>query len=425
MEYSFNIVTHNEVHIVSLEFGKVVGQVQTMGRYLGHQNSALSDRLQRALDLLMNADDLAVVDERIQLVRRSKVSGYRGAAALNGPYREIIAGAGGPQPPPTETLLIAADGSQIYPDPHAPALYYLINIGTFIYHYADTTRLPVQTTQPHLVYSEKQLQDRDGRLITNQTVNARRSVLEMTRLAEAAWEHRDAGAALVSLYDGNLLKFFGGDEVADSDTVKRDYLHALDQLRDAGAALAAYAERSRSATVISLLHLLSLPDDQVTEAALRTNGELEGLQDVALFGAYLPPGYRSAMMVQNSPQNKEYADLQGGSHEIAFFYINVSDHDRPAIARVELPVWVATHPQVVDRLHAVLLAQCGIQGRRRFPYALTRADELAYVSSVEKSQLDSMIRVEMMKNAADPEMSNKLQSKGLARSARQHHRLRA
>lgn len=409
---------------MSLEFGKVVTQVQTMGRYLGHREGALSDRLLRALELLEQATDLDAIAARIQQVRSGGVSGYRGAAPLPGDQREIIAGAGSAPPPPLLTTLIAADGSQVYPDQHAPALYYLLNIGTFVYYYADPIRLPEQRTQPQLVYSEKQLQDRDGRLITNQTVNARRSVLEMARLAEEAWARRDDGAALVALHDGNLLKFFGANEVAESDQIKRDYLAALTQLRDAGAALIGYAERSRSATVISLLHLLTLPDDGVTDAALKTNGELEGLHDAALFGAYLPPGYRSALMVQNSPQNKDYADQPGGGHEIAFCYINVSDSGRPVIARVELPVWVTQQPGAVDRVHAALLAQCGIQGRRRFPYALTRADELAYVSSVEKAQLDELIRVEMLKNQTQPDSSNKLQTKGLARAHRTHHRLR-
>jgi hypothetical protein len=86
-------------------------------------------------------------------------------------------------------------------------------------------------------------------------------------------------------------------------------------------------------------------------------------------------------------------------------------------------MWVARDKMAVGALHALIVAQCSIQGRKQYPYALTRADELAYVSSVEKSQLDTMIRVEMLQNHLRPEASNKLQTKGLARGEKRQHRL--
>jgi hypothetical protein len=409
---------------VALEFARVVPQVQTMGRYLGHRDRALSGRLERALELFYNAPDLEVVHRRIALVRGTNISGYRGAAPLPPPDSEIINGVGPGPDAPARAVALAVDGSQIYPDVHAPALYYLINIGVFTYFFDAAPRLPDQTTHPQLVYTEQQLHDRDGRVITNQTVNARRTVQELARLADEAWRLREADAGpVVALHDGNLLKFFGANEVAESAAIQRDYLDALRKLRDAGAILIGYAERSRSAALISLLHLLSLPDEQVTDENLKTSGDLEGLPDIALFGAVLEPGQRSAVLVQNSPQNRDYRQIDPDL-EIGFCYINVSDHGHPVIARVEMPLWVARYPERVALAHAVILAQCAIQGRRRFPYALTRADELAYVSGAEKGQLDELIRIEMLRNQAQPEESNKLQSKGLARGGRRAHRLR-
>jgi hypothetical protein len=86
---------------------------------------------------------------------------------------------------------------------------------------------------------------------------------------------------------------------------------------------------------------------------------------------------------------------------------------------------VARDKAAVAALHALIVAQCSIQGRKHYPYALTRADELAYVSGGEKSQLDEMIRVEMLRHRLEPEASNKLQTKGLARGDRRQHRLGA
>jgi hypothetical protein len=142
-----------------------------------------------------------------------------------------------------------------------------------------------------------------------------------------------------------------------------------------------------------------------------------------LYAEVLEPGMRSAVMTQNSPQNLNYKE-KDPEVEIAFFYINVSLRPGyPVIVRIDIPMWVARDKAAVGALHALIVAQCSIQGRKQYPYALTRADELAYVSSVEKSQLDQMIRVEMLSNSLQPEASNKLQTKGLARGEKRKHRL--
>src|SRR5664279_2368588 len=394
-----------------------------MGRYLGHLNQNLTSKLDLALERFYAANDLDAVHERIKLVRESSVSGYRGAAPAPRPYDELICGIGSLPEPPRSATLVAVDGSQIYPDAHAPAQYYLINMGVFAYYYGEP-RLPYQFTDPQLFYSEAMLEDRDGRLITNQTVNARRSVMEMQWLAKEAWKRREEPRPLIGFHDGGLLKFFGANDVAGAQQIEKDYMDALRMMHDANALLVGYLDRPRSTYLISLLHLLDLDAGQVNDANLRSNGDMEGLTDDMLFSHVLEPGERSAIMTQNSPQNRTYKD-QDGNLEISYFYVNVSTGAHPAIARIDIPMWVARDKEAVGALHALIVAQCLIQGRKHYPYALTRADELAYVSSVEKSQLDEMIRIEMFKNQLEPEASNKLQSKGLARSEKRQHRLGA
>jgi hypothetical protein len=407
---------------LTLEFHKVTNQVQTMGGYLATRSRTLTNKLDLALERFYNAGDLEAVHERIKLVRESSVSGYRGATPAPRPYDEIICGVGDlPQAPPTATL-IAADGSQIYPDPHAPVQYYLVNIGVFVYYFG-VARLPEQMSEPQLYYTDEMLLDRDGRLITNVTVNARRSVMEMQWLAKEAWKRRSEPRPLIGFHDGGLLKFFGANDVADVANVERDYMEALKMLRDSNAIVSGYLDKPRSTYLISLLHLLHLHPNQVNDANLRSNGDLEGLTDDMLYSEVLEPGMRSAVMTQNSPQNLNYKE-KDPDVEIAFFYINVSSRaSAPVIVRIDIPMWVARDKAAVGALHALIVAQCSIQGRKQYPYALTRADELAYVSSVEKSQLDTMIRVEMLQNQLQPEASNKLQTKGLARGEKRKHRL--
>ena len=197
-----------------------------MGRYLGHLNRNLTSRIDLALERFYAADDLDAVHERIRLVRESSVSGYRGAAPAPCPYDEIICGIGSLPEAPESATLVAVDGSQIYPDPHAAMQYYLINMGVFVYYFGEP-RLPYQFTQPELVYNENLLLDRDGRLITNQTVNARRSVMEMQWLAKEAWNRRAEPRPLIGFHDGGLLKFFGANDVAGAQQVEKDYLDAL------------------------------------------------------------------------------------------------------------------------------------------------------------------------------------------------------
>ncbi len=406
---------------MSLEFNKVVEQVQTMGRYLGHLDRSLANKLDLALERFYAATDLDAVHERIKLVRESSVSGYRGATPMPRPDDEIICGIGGLPDAPSSATLIAVDGSQIYPDPHAAAQYYLVNIGTFVYFYGEP-RLPHQSTAPELYYNDAMLLDKDGRLITNQTVNARRTVMEMQWLAKEAWQRRDEPRPLVGFHDGGLLKFFGATELAGAPQIEGEYMDALRMLYDARAILLGYLDRPRSTYLISLLHLLDLDPGQVNDANLRSNGDLEGLTDAMLFAHVLEPGERSAIMTQNSPQNRTYKD-KDSNLEIAFFYVNVSNGRGPTIARIDIPMWVARDKAAVGALHALVVAQCSIQGRKHYPYALTRADELAYVSGAEKSQLDEMIRVEMLRHQLEPEASNKLQTKGLARGDRRRHRL--
>ncbi len=402
---------------MTLEFNKLVEQVATMGRMLDELDFDLRDRLAIARERFYGATDLEAVRERIKLVRSSDVSGYRGAA----PYDEVICDTFPPPPVPASATILAGDGSQIYPNEMSPTHYYLVNIGLFVYHHGGN-RLPDQQTIPQLVYHKAHVHDR-GRIISNQTVNARRTVTEMMELGKKAWELRDEARPLVALYD-NILLFGAGSDVADTHEIMQGYWSALVHLHDAQAILAGYLDYpSRSRVVIRLLHLLSLHDEQVRQTDLSTGGDLEGLRDVHLFDSVLQPGERSAIMVQNSPKNLVYRQ-RGDSYEIAFFYLKASSGFRETIARVDIPVWVARDKQAVDELHALLLTQCAMQGRNPYPYALTRADELAYVSGKDKAKLDEMISIELRKKGIDPHVfSAKMWGKELARAPKRRHEM--
>lgn len=417
---------------MSLEFNKLNDQIIRMGAMIEKLDFDLSDRLEIAKQRFREASDLDFIQERIELVRQSDISGYRGAAPLDSAFAEQINMI---YPPPTSVenaCIVAVDGSQIYPNEQAPVHYYLINIGMFIYHHG-IHHLPEQYTLPQLAFHKEHVHDAYKRVVSNRTVDARRTVAEMQALANKAWELKNqVEHSIIALYDNQLL-FWVNSDVTGSDEITKSYHAALVQMHDVEAngkraILAGYVDNPhRSRVVLRLLFLLSLADAHEVkqrERELAYGGDLEGLRDKHLFQHILRPGERSALMVQNSPKNLVFRQ-RGESYEIAFFYIKVGDNNYSNIARVDVPMWVARNKEAIDELHAMILSQCTMQGRNPYPYALTRADELAYVSARDKNKLEEMINMQLRQNGVNPTLYNsKLRGKELARSDRRPYEIR-
>ncbi|MEL6149438.1 MAG: DNA double-strand break repair nuclease NurA [Chloroflexota bacterium] len=406
---------------MSLEFTKIISDIEKMGRYLAFRDrEELIDRALRILE--EKGSNLDFIQQRIRIVRESDISGYRGGAPMDG-ATEAFDQVAAPKAVPREAILIAADGSQIYPSFESSGLYYVINIGVLIY-YHGTGEMPAQETIPGIFYNDGHILDETRQVISNRTVNSRRTIAEIRTLWMQARLHRTKPLPTIALHDGNLLKFFGGSDITDSRSLINEYMGLLVALQDANTVLVGYVDNPRSGYLISLLHLLDLEPYEISDATLQTNGELEGLTDLDVMERILGPGERSMVMVQNSPTNYEYKKFNP-SHEIAALYVNVSDNGTPHIARVDVPMWVARDTAMIDTVHTLLLEQCRMQGLRPYPYALTRADELAYISGREKEQVESLIRRELMRNnVVQRAGSAKASSKDFARdSGKQGHRL--
>lgn len=246
---------------MSLEFNQVIDPLHKMVYYKKKLSESEKDRLQTALALYRTvAGDLPFVHQRIKLARRPDISGYRGAAPLDVPYDEVANAHTIAAEPPPQAVILAADGSQIYPNYDSPTLYYLINIGIFAYYHGQE-RLPTQWTKPELVYTEELVKDSQKQLISGRTVNSRRTVEEMRALGAKSWELRRADTGLIiALHDGNLLKFFGGDDVEDGGGLLRDYIGTLVQLHDANTVLAGYVDNPRRSTSANI-YLIELKLD--------------------------------------------------------------------------------------------------------------------------------------------------------------------
>lgn len=399
---------------MTLEFHKLTHQIEEFSAYLAASDLENASKVDLALKIWRQYADPTRIDEihaRVAAVVERDL-GYRGATAFDEPILHTYP----PSPLPGTATLVAADGSQIVPDPHQALLFYLINIGVITLKYGSGLPPDIES-RPRIHYDDADLFSDFG-LISSDVVDARRTIEELTALAETSESFWSEGVPVISLVDGPLLVILKAT-TPDRENLKRHYLSAMDRMRDIEANLAGYTDRPRSAFILNLLQLLSLPEDNITEANLRDANIFRFLTDIQVLNKILPPNHRSALFIQMSPMNKEFRLLGGDDFEIAFFYLNVADvGERPSIARVELPVWVARNKENVAKLQAILIDQCRQTGLR-YPYALTRADEIAVVRRDEAKQLLILLQTALARGDMYRQSSAKLSSKAAARYASQ------
>lgn len=411
-----------------LEFHQIVEQVYRMGGMISNLPTDFADLMRLARQRFEASSDLDSVWERIQWVRQPDVSGYRGAAPMDLSYAEPINGRfDAPESPPQATI-IACDGSQVYPSEQSPWHYYLLNIGLFVFYHGLATT-PDQYTFPQLKFHPSDVHDKYGRIITNRMVDDRRTVEELRTLSEATKHFARGDVPVMAMYD-NRLMYMPGNDGDDSQILMNAFFQAMTSIRDSRAALVGYIDNPfRSKRFVQLLYLMSLKtQDEVKrmQRDLTKCGDLEGLRDREFFSYVLEPGQRSAVMVQNSPQNKEYRD-EGRDFEIAFFYLKVvSALNIDRVVRVDIPMWVARDRESVDMVHSLILSQCRLQGRNPYPYAITRADELAYVGGPDSKKLEELITMEVRRvrqEIVGRTLTAKMRGKDLARSFKRYHNM--
>ncbi len=392
---------------MSLNLPQILGQLEKMGAALAEQQAALRRLQPAASKALEHAASLSPQDLSAQVARAG--DRYRGARPTDEPLLTAAAA------PALESGLVVsgADGSQIYPDRHAPALYYVIQVGGLAME-TGSGRPPHTRTHPQIFYLPEDLHDQQGYPVGNAMINGRRDAEEMKALAE--WSQAHTGRPFVALLDNGLLLWFAlqvrEQNQKDVDRILQAYLGHLDSLQTSGGCVAGFIDRPRSADVLALAHLSTLPPDAVNDQSLRAN-PFRSLTDRALFDDLLGPGQRSACFIDSSPLNR---DFETKGHQVRFFYLKTDA--RGTIARVEVPAWVAQDPARLGRVHAAILDQCRATGG--FPYVLVRAHELAVVTNQDRQQLEGLIQQRLVDSHVAGRASQKATTKRWTRSRRKH-----
>ena len=392
-----------------LELNRLTGQVADMAEALAGQRASQRDRALRARQQLKAFGQ--VTDElRAKLaLARGVDESWRGADPLGDRLDERVPTPEQGQP----ATLVASDGSQIYPDTHAIALYYLTNVGAIVLR-QGSGEAPITATAPILRMAEDDpLEEQDQDRVDADEVNLRRDLREAEALAALARHERetlggDMERLVVALADGPLLPWMP-QRLTDPEQgrlVKR-FVAPLDDLRASYAVPLGYVDRPRSANVLRLLHLAELPMDAISKERLRQDNPYDGLSDAALFQDLLP-GQRSSLFATTSEINQNFRQL---GHRICFCYMNVASEPgerNASLARIEVPEWIARDPERLEAALAAVWSDCRLLD---YPYLLTRAHELALVTRQERTALEQMLRTEMMRRGLWVEESPKANTK--------------
>ncbi|MDE2730866.1 MAG: DNA double-strand break repair nuclease NurA [Bacteroidota bacterium] len=288
---------------------------------------------------------------------------------------------------PAPFTAVAADGSQIFPDPHYTLECCLVQVSRIAFQYG-TGEPPVMEADAQVAIREI-LQLRQA--LTPRLVTAWRDQLELEGLLAAARAARRPDRPLVAIADGTLIRWMlqAIEEQQIEEQFIARFTELLSEFRREQIPICAYTSLPNATEVTNLLRLVS------------ENEDLVGLRDRHVFAELLLPGERSALFESSSHIKKAYDP----DDQVFFFYVSVEGD----IGRVEVPRWVAENEVLVNLLHAFIVSEC-TKGNG-YPMILTEAHEKAVIRAGERDLFYFMLERELAKSGVNLMESRKVQSK--------------
>ncbi len=382
---------------MTLDFQQIYAQLRQIGENASAHKKTLEERRALALRLLeTQAAELEALRWKVETARAADPS-LRCALPQDEPLDFHT-------PPPEvlpASIILAADGSQIVPSRHKAAQYSLINVGVIALQ-------PGSDQAPEIFIESELRYDDENELPTESQIALRRDLAERRKLLEVAGRYP---GQKISLTDGQLELWGAGD---DNETRRefekslQDYLRALRTFRQEEIISAGYIDKPAASWLMRLLEVTTLSPDELP--GLREHHPLRGVSDVWLMSRLLGAGERSAVFAFQARSAEKYS----GEIALHFFYLNVGEARHPAIARVDIPRWVAQDQARLHQLHQTLVTQSRLMGARPFPYLLHRAHEIAVVSQQETAQVDQLLELTLRQNSGElSEVSGKQSAKDL------------
>jgi hypothetical protein len=364
-------------------------QIQALAETAVSHRSEIAQKLADCQALLFQYSERQKDLQEVVEIRANENKGLRCAV----PVLESLTTHHSVSLPATACTILSADGSQINPDPHGSALYGLVNVGVFRMQ-PGSGLAPETKTFSNLLYDEDL--HPSGGLASEDLIALMRDVKEREILADLA---QNEIAPLVTLTDGPLELYHEPRNEKDFERYFKQYLAALDDLALNQVITAGYVDRPRADLVVKLLELVA-PENESTERPFA------GVTDLQLFETILNAGERSAVFKLQSSS----ADAFANKKALHFFYINVGSAGQPALARVEIPLWVVEDPHSMSLLQSVLVEHSHQAGSRPYPYPLIRAHEIAVVKMDDHNQISELIEGELLKHGLPPSFNSNKQS---------------
>lgn len=380
-----------------IDYQQIHETIQEIGRGALERKKTLEERRALARNLLAGfSSELDAL--------RSKADAARGADShirCAVPLNEALASSH-PLSASSPATLIAADGSQIVPNRHDALQYYVINVGAIAMQIGSGNTPEVKTDTELRILDEF-----DDTFFSEGQIALQRDVAERRKLLEMAENY---SGTIIALTEGQLELWGSVDHENAREFEKslQDYLNVLEQLHRKKIIAGGYVDKPGANWFVKLLEIAGTPPDELKN--VRKNRLLAGVTDLWLFSQILGGHERSAVFALQAKSAEKYK----GALAIHFFYLNVGDKKHPKIARVDIPLWVAENPSMLNALHTVLVEQSRIMGKAPFPYLLHRAHEIAVVTHREKEEIDRMFAREILANGGEfGEKSGKQSAKDL------------
>lgn len=281
------------------------------------------------------------------------------------------------------------------------------------------------SSRPILFHRDEDLFRHRGRraAVNRELVGIRRSLLELTELAELAAAAHDEGYPTVALADGSLIMWnLEGKPAGFRGGVLESMRSAFETLRRRRVPVAGYLSRPGAQDLSNALRLglcpLESADcnrcpwtaepsapapslDAPSQGEDRIDddlpcGAIDGVGDAALLRRILQPGERSAVFESSARILAEY-----GPHSICFFYVHVGEE----VARVEVPKWVADDRSLLDLVHACVCDQA--DKGQGYPVSLSEAHEKAVVRGADRESFYRYLSESFVRNDIGARISSK------------------
>jgi hypothetical protein len=367
---------------MTLRLDQVFGQITAMSAAVATARDDLASRLERAAGEWQGVwPDVDRVRGKVAAAKTSWLL----AQPLESPELRSL-----PDLAPPRWRVVATDGSQIEVSRHEIAPCFLVNVGEVTLDYGDEPGATL-ASEPSLFFEPEHLYPIYGdeeRAADGAVVGAVRDTHEFRRLAQLV---RETDRPAVALVDGTLILW--RDETNPrgltglaADDVKKQRLDAMLELfeagEEAGVPVVGYVSSPGGSDVVNTLKVMLCPEHPVdcdrcpfTPEGIRPTAVFDKpcdpvarVTDAMLFRKLLKSGQRSPLFWSSAPVLDAYE-----RHRVAFCYLDAADE----IARLELPAYVATNPELTALAHWA----AADQARRGYgyPVALAEAHEQAIV----------------------------------------------